>query len=219
MGSKKEVTKQIIIDTTIRLMSLYGYNATTTSAIANEIGISEALIFKYFGTKDNLLREIGIIAAAEILENISLIPLIKNIEAYKNRPFRLFIKSILMERLEFLDNNCELIKIFLVEMQYSEQLLLLFRNTLFPKACEIIDIIQKNISEKNKCRESQTKAILRVMTGSLVSFAIQKHLLHINMTLEEMEAEVEEILNLIELNITNNKNDDSSVELRKGGVL
>ncbi|MBK0402795.1 TetR/AcrR family transcriptional regulator [Adhaeribacter sp. BT258] len=50
--------KQDILDAALRLFTENGVRATSTKSIATEAGISEALIFKHFGTKDNLLEEI-----------------------------------------------------------------------------------------------------------------------------------------------------------------
>ena len=50
--------KQDILDAALRLFTENGVRATSTKSVASEAGISEALIFKHFGTKDNLLEEI-----------------------------------------------------------------------------------------------------------------------------------------------------------------
>ena len=50
--------KQDILDAALRLFTQDGVRATPTKSIAIEAETSEALIFKYFGTKDQLLEEI-----------------------------------------------------------------------------------------------------------------------------------------------------------------
>lgn len=50
--------KQDILDATLRLFTIHGARATSTKSIAEEANTSEALIFRHFGTKDNLLEEI-----------------------------------------------------------------------------------------------------------------------------------------------------------------
>lgn len=50
--------KQLILDSSLELFTEKGVKSTTTKSIAIHASVSEALIFKYFGTKDNLLDEI-----------------------------------------------------------------------------------------------------------------------------------------------------------------
>ena len=50
--------KQDILDAALRLFTENGVRATPTKSIATEAETSEALIFKYFGTKDQLVEEI-----------------------------------------------------------------------------------------------------------------------------------------------------------------
>jgi len=50
--------KQDILDAALKLFTENGARATSTKSIAAAADTSEALIFKHFGTKDNLLEEI-----------------------------------------------------------------------------------------------------------------------------------------------------------------
>jgi AcrR family transcriptional regulator len=50
--------KQSIADAAEQLFAARGYDQTSTQMIAREAGVSEALIFKHFGTKDKLLESL-----------------------------------------------------------------------------------------------------------------------------------------------------------------
>ncbi len=50
--------KQDILDASLRLFTIHGARATSTKSIAEEANTSEALIFRHFKTKDNLLEVI-----------------------------------------------------------------------------------------------------------------------------------------------------------------
>ncbi len=198
MGKKQELTKQKIIDTAIKLISLYGFNATTTALISKEIGLSETIIFKYFGDKENLLRQIGNLAIEQIFENISLIPLVKNIEAAKNYPLKEFLKSIIMERFHFLDQNFELVKILVIEMQYNNELLLSTQKTIYPKVYEVTENIRLIICAKMQISDAQAQVILRIMIGTLISFALQKYFLGVEFKSGQMEEEIDNVLAVID---------------------
>lgn len=50
--------KDIILDTALNLFAERGYDATPTSLIAREAGVSEGLIFKHYTNKAQLLEEV-----------------------------------------------------------------------------------------------------------------------------------------------------------------
>jgi AcrR family transcriptional regulator len=51
-------TRQRIIDATAQLFFEKGFAGTTTRAIAKRAGVNEVTVFRHFGTKDKLAREI-----------------------------------------------------------------------------------------------------------------------------------------------------------------
>jgi len=53
--SAEERRKQILTST-YKLIALKGFKSVTTRMIAKEVGINEALIFRYFNNKENLLN-------------------------------------------------------------------------------------------------------------------------------------------------------------------
>lgn len=197
-NTKKEKTMQNIIDSTIKLFSSKGYNATTTALIAKDAGVSEAIIFKHFGNKENLLKEIGALAIGNIIENISLIPLIKNIESSRHYPLRDFIKSIMLERLDFFEKNAELIKLLLIEMQYSPNLKQQTSEILFPKVFETLEYIKVLIRQKTNVSEERTNTIARIFLGFTQSIVLQKYLFGVEISRDEICKELDDVLELIE---------------------
>lgn len=196
--TKKEKTMQSIMDTAINLFSTLGYNATTTALIAREAHVSEAIIFKYYKNKENLLKEISSIAISQIIENISIIPFLKNVEASKDYPLKDFIRSIIQERLDFLYKNNELIKLLLLEMQYSENLKIQIKDLVFPKVHEVFDFIKKIIADKANISDERAEAIMRIQLGVMGSIVFQKYLLNIEISNDEINRQVDEILSIIQ---------------------
>lgn len=196
--TKKEKTIQTIMDAAINLFASQGYNATSTSHIAKEANVSEAIIFKYFKSKENLLKEIGSAAVSRIIENISIVPFLKNVEKSKDYPLKDFIGSIIHERLTFLDKNYEVIKLLLVEMQYSKNLRKQAEDIVFPKVFEVVEFIKTIIAEKANITSVRAGAIIRILTGVICSFVFQKYVLNINLSHKEIEIEIDEILSIIQ---------------------
>lgn len=197
-SAKKEKTKQIIANTAISLFSSLGYNATTTALIAKEAKVSEAIIFKYYKNKENLLKEVSSNAISQIIEHISIMPFIKNVEISKDYPLKDFINSIIQERLEFLYKNNELIKLLLLEMQYSDDLKTKMKNLVFPKVYEVFEFIKQIIAKKAEISNERAEAIMRIQLGVMGSFIFQKYLLNIEISKDEINRQVDEILSIIQ---------------------
>lgn len=62
--------KQLIAQTALELFADRGYEQASTVLVAKEAGVSEALIFKYFGTKEQLLISIITAGYQRIVEHI-----------------------------------------------------------------------------------------------------------------------------------------------------
>ncbi|MDP3064301.1 MAG: TetR/AcrR family transcriptional regulator [Chloroflexota bacterium] len=58
--------RQQILDTALELFAERGYSATSTRALAQRLGVSEALIFRYFATKRDIL--LALISSPNLLE-------------------------------------------------------------------------------------------------------------------------------------------------------
>ena len=194
---KKENTKAKIINAGIKLISTSGYNAVTTSSIAHQAGVSEAIIFKYFKNKEGLLKEVSANAINEIIENVSIIPFKQNIERSKDFKFEDFIKSIIYERFRFLEKNIELLKMLAIEMQYSTKMKSQVKTMLFPKGFEIYESVRNIIKEKTKISDLKASAVCRILLGIIESAVIQKYLLEIDIKQEEINAEADEIVKII----------------------
>jgi Transcriptional regulator len=50
--------REQILETAVRLFSQYGFNGTTTKEIATAAGVSEAMVFRHFSSKDALYEAI-----------------------------------------------------------------------------------------------------------------------------------------------------------------
>src|SRR3954471_7778638 len=51
----RQLASQEILQTALRLFTQQGYDATTIAQIAREAGVSQRTLFRYFGTKEDLI--------------------------------------------------------------------------------------------------------------------------------------------------------------------
>ena len=99
-AEKMPAGRKKTLKTAIQLFSKQGYHATSTAQIADAAGISQATIFKYFKTKEDLL-----IAVLQLLIPIArkdfLIPLLSITDLDE------IIHYIIHDRIEFFKANAD----------------------------------------------------------------------------------------------------------------
>lgn len=92
-----EVRSRAIIDASLALFARDGHAGTTTRAIASAAGVSEALVFKHFPTKDDLYRAI---LALKIAESERLLQVDARTESLDDEEYLLHIALNVMRRHE-----------------------------------------------------------------------------------------------------------------------
>jgi AcrR family transcriptional regulator len=65
---KKEDLRQAILDASCRKFASFGYKWVTVQEIASELGISKKTIYRFFNSKDDILREIVVGKVNSLLE-------------------------------------------------------------------------------------------------------------------------------------------------------
>ncbi len=65
---RKEVKKQAILSSALSLCMRNGFQNTTVAEVAAEAGVSKVTIFNYFGSKEELVREVIVYYVTEMYE-------------------------------------------------------------------------------------------------------------------------------------------------------
>ncbi len=174
---KKEARREQIINRAMEVFIKYGYKGATTAKIAEEAGISEVTLFRYFSSKKEIFLN-GV-------KPIFLETLHTSMENTQNNSDKERIRRLLMERLAFMSDNHQLIKLILHEKELLEEHL---GEDLF---CTITQSFKDFIQSLNIDREKQG-VILRMIMGSILSF------LYLPETEErEVEKYVEQLISVI----------------------
>ncbi|MCK8059092.1 MULTISPECIES: TetR/AcrR family transcriptional regulator [unclassified Fusibacter] len=141
-----------ILDAATYLFALQSYKNTSTKSIANHAGVSEALLFKQFKNKQNLLKCV----VTDII-NIKL-PLIMNMYLDElissTHPKTIAdIKSLLFEKVTQINNNVGYFKILIFELsELDEETLLHMKdllNSIIDRVCLMIDHLKAKEFIKN----------------------------------------------------------------------
>ena len=152
--SKEDRRKQITTSA-LKTFTIKGYNGTTTIDIANDAGISEVTLFRYFDSKEEIFKSaIEPLLVSEFKKSIISI---KDMNSYDK------LKFILKDRIQFITNNNEVIKLILIEYQFNPDI----TNINYIK--EIKLMIEDSIKESNVLINDKD-FFMRILMGNILSF-------------------------------------------------
>lgn len=115
--------QQAILKACVELFSERGFSNTSTSQIAERAQVAEGTIYKHFGTKENLLYATVLPIFSNLLFQSAQKGLVKNQTSspYPER-FETLIHEYLYEHFQVFQQNYQMIKIFVMEMLYQEEM-------------------------------------------------------------------------------------------------
>ena len=184
-GKKKTLEAAII------LFGKKGYNGTSTLEIAKAAGVSQATVFKYFRTKEDLLISI----IAPILPRLfsNFLGRVKNINTITVKEI---IHYIVRDRFRFMKENKDIIKIIFSEILTNEQLkqkIIIGVEEVFKerRLDEFFEYVKQNNPEINK--ELTLPEIMRPIAGGLITYFIQSFIVFDGVSCETEEHDLDMI--------------------------
>jgi len=184
-GKKKALEAAII------LFGKKGYNGTSTLEIAKAAGVSQATVFKYFRTKEDLLISI----IAPILPRLfsNFLGRVKNINTITVKEI---IHYIVRDRFRFMKENKDIIKIIFSEVLTNEQLkqkIIIGAEEVFKerRLDEFFEYLKQNNPEINK--ELTLPEIMRPIAGALITYFIQRFIVFDGVICETEEHDLDVI--------------------------
>lgn len=119
-----QLRREHIMEVALHLFSTQGFAATSTKQIAQQVGITEGLLYHYYPTKAGLLMEI--IQRRHLLEG----GLIGLLETAEGRPVRQLMQELTAKLVTLAYEHAALLRILLGEAQINEELYHALRDTL-----------------------------------------------------------------------------------------
>lgn len=176
----KENTEKKIMDAAVKLFYKRGYSASSTSEIAKEAGIAEGTIFRYFKTKKDILNKVLIKLIENLSENLIIDRMDKFIEESKSLDTKDMLKLILEDRTKMIEDNWEIIRIVLTEMQFHEDIRKAFYKNVVCNINIVLDKVIESGIEKGSIRNINKYIIKQAIIGNFTSFIIRKKVMNID---------------------------------------
>ena len=170
-ASNLSLKQRRVLLSSLKLFSEIGFENTTSSLIAERAGVSEGTVFSYFKTKEGILEAI----LSTFLEQV--IPEV--IEDFSEKKFTVdqetfpfFLKSIVRDRLFFIQENQMHVKILLGRSFIDKNLSIQLGNIIVQSIIEPISPVLNQFKENGVIRDWSNERIVRYILSMSLSYAL-----------------------------------------------
>lgn len=170
-NSNLSLKQRQVLLSSLKLFSEIGFENTTASLISKEAGVSEGTVFSYFKTKEGILEAILSTFLEQVIPDV-----IADFSGKKfttnQESFPLFLRSIVRDRLVFIQKNQMQVKILLsrsfIDKTISDQL----GNVIVHSIIKPISPVLNQFKEKGVIRVWSNERIVRYILALSLSYAL-----------------------------------------------
>ncbi|MGX9798704.1 TetR/AcrR family transcriptional regulator [Pediococcus acidilactici] len=154
------------------LFAKYGYDGTSTAQVAAAAGVSQATIFKYFKTKQDLLKAI----IKPVLENFFPVyrdDLLAKLRRYNS--LEELVHFLVRDRYRFMVENGDAAMILLTEVFTNEEVRKLFITAVNNPEHSVVQGLNQALQQTGDVRpELDAAAVVRTIIGQLAVYFLQQ---------------------------------------------
>ena len=163
------VGKKKVLAAALEIFSNKGFHATTTAKIAQLAGVSEGTIYKYFPSKNELLKQLLTPLFLKIKNNFFI-----KVQNYHN--LTELVSFFVEDRVQFVINNFSLFKLFIQEVLIQSPIADILGNILNDQEGIFSDLqkLKDNFPEINQ--QLSSLEILRIFLGPMIVYIFQNQL-------------------------------------------
>lgn len=168
--SRAKTRKDRIMDAALRIFAEKGFQNATITEISKEAGVSEATIYEYFGTKEDLLFAIPEKISNETFEESSkVIPFIKGVEGK--------MRAMLLSYVQLYQSNPNYSALVLLQLMSNKR----FRQTpahaaIRRSAHRLLDCIKEGIANGTFKKDADPYLIRSMLMGTIEHLFIHWHM-------------------------------------------
>jgi len=187
-SAQRTEKQQRIVEAAIRLFAEKGYSNTSTAEIAKAADVSEASIFKQYGTKDNLLLSLVVPYIKEMFP-FEADETMNQVFSGAYSDFEAFLRALLKNRIAFITENRDIFLVLIKEIIYKEEL----KNELFPYIAEVaatrLTKIVELFQERDELADMPTRSILKLLFTVIGGFVASRFVLLNRESIDDEEVE------------------------------
>ncbi|WP_211749868.1 TetR/AcrR family transcriptional regulator [Paenibacillus sp. Marseille-Q4541] len=195
--SKKTTAKeQKILENATFLFASKGYANTSTSEIAKASGVAEATIFRHYGTKENLLIAIVIPFLKEAIPALAD-DLFQTIDPENQPSFADFLRALIHNRLEFVQQNKEIFMVFIKEIVYREEIREQFIPFFLEQAAPRMYMVMDSFKARGQLKDLPNALLLRTIFTNILGYFLTQHIFHPHPDVDHTKQEVDILVGTI----------------------
>ncbi|WP_044747239.1 TetR/AcrR family transcriptional regulator [Bacillus alveayuensis] len=166
-----------IVKAAIEMFSEKGFAATSTSEIAKKAGVAEGTIFRHYKTKKDLLISIVMPTIIKYVSPFFAKSFVQEVLENKYESFEVFIRKLIKNRYEFAKRNFPILKIYIQEVFYHEELRGEFQNIFLTHVYEKFIKIVKHFQEKGEIAEIPPESVVRMIISTVFGYMLARFLI------------------------------------------
>lgn len=195
-----DARREQILETAVRLFSMHGFSGTTTKRIAEAAGVSEAMVFRHFATKDELYG--AILHSKSCEEGVHRFPWESNealrIALEAKDDFGVFY-NLALNAMEKQQSDVGFMRLMMYSALEEHDLAERFFSEFVSKVYEFISLYIVERQNDGAMREIEPRVVVRAFLGMIIHHSLNnilwdKKRLLLNVTNEEAARNFAEIV-------------------------
>ena len=147
-----------------------GYDGSRTREIAREAGISEALMFRYFPSKNALLMAVVKPFIERFAKPVFLKPARKMLEEHAEDPVETVLQEVMRDRLKLFRGNQRLILTLITEAVRRPELLEVVRRQIVPEIVSLANMAIGPARKRGELRDLDDGLLVRSFLSLVVGY-------------------------------------------------
>jgi AcrR family transcriptional regulator len=162
-----------ILRVAVRLFSQHGFRGTTTKEIAQAAGVSEAMVFRHFATKEELYT--AILDHKACMDGIAD-PCDLVTDAVSRKDDRAVFETLAFSALEHHEHDREFLRLLLHSALEGHELAQMFWNRNILKIYEFLGAYIETRQRDGAFRQVEPKIVVRAFIGMLIHHSLNNNL-------------------------------------------
>lgn len=184
-----------VIEATIDTFAQKGFAATSTSEIAKKAGVSEGTIYRHYKTKKDLLMSIITPTITRLMAPLVM----KDFDKVLNQQFDSyedFLRKILKSRIHFIEMNLPVLKIFIQELAFHQELQEQYKKHIATPLWERLTMVIEHFQQKGEIARLPIPTVIQITFSSIFGFLYMKFLVDSNFEWDD-ERELDRMIHVI----------------------